>query len=95
VEKEYLKFLAKQLMFELNEEELKMMEADFITLNKQFALLEEIDTSNIAALVFPYEEETTYLRPDLVSDNMESGELLCNAVEVSEGLLIVPKVANR
>ncbi len=95
MEKEYLKFLAKQLMFELNEEELKMMEADFITLNKQFALLEEIDTSNIAALVFPYEEETTYLRPDLVSDNMESGELLCNAVEVSEGLLIVPKVANR
>ena len=93
--KEEISRLAQQLLFELNEEELQAIEEYFVVLQAQQALLDEIDTSMVEPLVYPFESESTYLREDIVSDIMETKDVLQNAATLKNDMILVAKVINR
>jgi len=87
--------LAKLLMFELSETEYNNIESDFELLEKQLALLEKVNTDNVKPMIYPFETETTYMRKDVVSDVMTVDDVLRNAKEVKDNLIVVAKVTNR
>ncbi|MGL5979001.1 MAG: Asp-tRNA(Asn)/Glu-tRNA(Gln) amidotransferase subunit GatC [Erysipelotrichaceae bacterium] len=88
----YFQKLAKQLMFELNETEILDLQRDFETLEEQLALFDAIDTDGVEEMVFPFEQETTFLRMDEVSQVVSQDAALLNAHDTENGMIGVPKV---
>lgn len=86
------KLLASQLMFSLSDEELVSISRDFEALEQQLALLEEIDTTDVSEMIYPFEQETDFLRDDVVSDVLSKDKLLANAHKVADSMVVVPKV---
>ena len=43
-------------------------------------------------MVYPFEEETHFLREDVVSNQITQEEVLRNAPKVADGQIVVPKV---
>lgn len=86
------KKLANQLMFDLTEEEIAHVEAEFQVLLKQIDLLDHIDTSDVEEMVYPFDEDTAFMREDEVSDVLLQKDVLRNAKKVKEGHVLVPKV---
>ena len=58
--KAYFQKLARQLMFDVSDEEAEQLQEEFKILNKQIALLEKIDTENTEPMIYPFEAETTF-----------------------------------
>ena len=88
----YFKKLAHQLMFDLSDDEAKDIMNEFETLTEQLKLLEKIDTANVEEMVYPFEEPTSFLRDDVVSNNISQKEALSNVSNVKQGHVVVPKV---
>lgn len=91
-DQEYFKHLAHQLMFDVNETEIAQLQAEFTILESQIDLLERIDTDNVEPMVYPFEQETTYLRKDEVTNTLSREAALSNAQAVTAGHIHVPKV---
>ncbi|MFI3284393.1 MAG: Asp-tRNA(Asn)/Glu-tRNA(Gln) amidotransferase subunit GatC [Erysipelotrichaceae bacterium] len=89
---DYYNSLAKQLMFELNDEEAEDVKKRFEVFFQQLELLEEIDTTGIEPMVYPFEEGITYLREDDVVYTLTQEEILKNAPKEKQGHFVVPKV---
>ena len=87
-----IKDLANRLMFKLTDDEAKEIVEDFVTFEKQIAILDKIDTQGVEEMIFPFDIETTYLREDEVSRVADKQALLKNAAKVKEGHIVVPKV---
>ena len=92
MDKEYFQTLAKQLMFNISEEEAEQLQEEFVILQKQIALLERIDTENVKEMVYPFEAETTFLREDQITQTISREDALKNAKAVMAGHVHVPKV---
>ena len=90
--KEYFKMLANQIMLDLSDTEIEELQDEFKTLTKQMELLEKIDTNNVEAMIYPFEEDTYYLRKDEVSNVITKEEALLNAPDTLNDQVIVPKV---
>ena len=90
--KEYFKTLAHQIMFDLSDQELEELQEDFKDLTKQMELLDKIDTENVEVMVYPFEEDTVYLREDVVNNVITKEEALANAPKVLNDQIVVPKV---
>ena len=90
--KEYFKKLANQIMFDLSDEEVSELQEDFKTLTKQMELLDKIDTENVEPMVYPFEEATSYMREDVVTNQITQEEALLNAPKKQDGQIVVPKV---
>lgn len=88
----YFKKLAHNLMFELNDQEAQELVEEFETLTKQLALLEAIDTTGVEEMIYPFEEETSFIREDVVSNVISQKEALANASKSKQGHFVVPKV---
>lgn len=88
----YFKKLAHNLMFELNDQEAQELVEEFETLTKQLALLEAIDTTGVEEMIYPFEEETSFIREDVVSNVISQKEALANAPKSKQGHFVVPKV---
>ncbi len=88
----YYQDLAKKLMFELNEEEAIAVAKDFETFDAQLEILSSIDTTDILEMIYPFEEETTFLREDVVDHTLLQTEATKNATKVKQGHFVVPKV---
>ena len=86
------RLLARQLMFELSDEEVAELTIEFATLQKQLALLDEVDSEELTPLVFPFEGQTSYLRADEVNDCLTVEEVLLNAKEKTDDMIVLPKV---
>lgn len=86
------KALANKLMFDLSDDEVKFVEAEFEMLLKQIDLLDHIDTEGVEEMVYPLFPVTTFLREDEVSDVLSQDAVLQNAKKVKEGHVHVPKV---
>ena len=86
------KKLANKLMFDLNEEEIAHVEAEFQILLKQIDLLDHIDTAGVEEMVYPFDDETVFMREDEVCDVLPQADVLSNARKVKEGHVLVPKV---
>lgn len=91
-DKAYFKALANQLMFDLNDQEIGELQEDFKVLLEQIKILDKVDTKQVVEMIYPFEEETTYLREDEVEHVISQEEALRNAKSVMAGHVHVPKV---
>ena len=90
--KEYFKKLAHQIMLDLSDNEIEELQEEFKVLTKQMELLDKIDTKSVNEMIYPFEEDTFYLRKDEVSNVITQEEALSNAPKVLNEQMIVPKV---
>ncbi len=89
---EYFKKLAKQLMFELSDEEAESLVKEFSTLEAQMALLDAVDTEGVEEMVYPFEAPTVFLREDEVSNVISQDDAMANVKKKLEGHFVLPKV---
>lgn len=90
--KEEIEKLARNLMFSLEEKEIKDIQEEFDTLMKQLDLLEEIDTDGVEEMITPFETPTTYLRDDQQSRIISVDDALLNAPKKEGAYFVIPKV---
>lgn len=91
-DKAYFETLAHDIMFDVNEDEVKELQAEFKTLLEQIDVLDEINTEDVEPMVYPFEADTTYLREDVVENVVSQEVALSNAASVRAGHVHVPKV---
>lgn len=91
-EPEMFKKLASQLRFSLSDSEAEDIANEFGILIDQIALLEKIDTSKTQEMVYPFEEETTFMREDVVESVLSAEEALMNAPQSKNGFFVTRKV---
>lgn len=91
-DKAYFEKLAHDIMFDVNEQEVKELQEEFKVLLEQIDVLDEINTDGVEEMIYPFEAETTYLREDVVENVVTQEEALCNAASVRAGHVHVPKV---
>ena len=84
--------LAQQLMLRLTDDEAENIIAEFDTLLKQLDLLNQIDTTNVEEMIYPFEEPTSFFREDIVDHVLPIEEALYNAPVEDEGYFVIPKV---
>lgn len=91
-DKAYFEKLAHDIMFDVNEQEVKELQEEFKVLLEQIDVLDEINTDGVEEMIYPFEAETTFLREDVVENVMTQKEALGNAASVRAGHVHVPKV---
>lgn len=88
-----LKDASHRLLFDISDEEMKLLLSEFDILVKQFELLKDIEKVNeVKPMTFPYEIFNDYLREDVPSDVLTKEEALKNAKNVKDGQIKLPKV---
>lgn len=88
-----LKDASHRLLFDISDEEMKLLLNEFDILVKQFELLKDIENVNeVKPMTFPYEIFNDYLREDVPSDVLTKEEALKNAKNVKDGQIKLPKV---
>lgn len=90
--KEKIKELALDIMFEVTDEEAQDIENEFETLDKMLEFFDSIDTSNVEEMVYPFADPTTYLREDEASNTISQNEAMANVAKAKQGHVVVPKV---
>lgn len=90
--KETIKELANDIMFDVNDDEIKDIEDEFIKLDKMLELFDSIDTNGIEEMVYPFENPTTFLRDDDSSDTISQKDAMANVAKTKQGHVVVPKV---
>lgn len=92
MEKETVKNLAHQIMFDLTDEEVLDVMHELESVKQYSQMLDAIDTEGVEEMVYPFEMETTFLREDTVNHVITQAEALSNVKEVRAGHVLVPKV---
>ena len=92
MDKEYFKKLAQQLMFDLSDEEAEDIVKEFETLQKQMELLDKVNTDGVEEMIYPFEDETHFLRDDVVTHVITQEEAVANVDKNIEGHFVLPKV---
>lgn len=80
--------------FKLSDEEKDLLEKDFELLEDDLRLLEEIDTDGVEPMIYPFEDETSYLRDDEEIKTLDLDEVLENAPTRKNSYFVVPKVVD-
>lgn len=88
----YFKKLAHDIMFDVNEQEISELQEEFKILLEQIDVLNEIQTAGVEEMVYPFEEETGFLREDVIDNVITQDEALSNVKNVKAGHVHVPKV---
>ncbi len=89
---EYFKKLAKDIMFELTDQEVEELKVEFQALEQHVKVLDEIDTTNVEEMIYPYEMETTFIREDEVAYVISHEDAMKNVKSVKIAHVHVPKV---
>lgn len=89
---DYFKSLAKQLRFELTDEEALSIADEFTVLINQMNLLNAIDTQGVEPMVYPIEEATCFMREDVADQILSAQEALKNAPSSKNGFFVTKKV---
>ena len=88
----YFKRLANQLMFDVSDQEIKELQTEFEILEEQIKMLERINTDGVEEMICPFEQETQFLRDDVVDHTIAREDALENVKAVMAGHVHVPKV---
>lgn len=91
-DREYFKKLAHQLMFDLSDKEADSIVKEFGQLEKQMSLLDKVNTDGVEEMIYPFEEPTSFLREDEVSNVITQAEAMKNVTKNLEGHFVLPKV---
>lgn len=94
ITREKMDDLALLYQFKLYDEEKDLLEKDFELLEDDLRLLAEIDTDGIEPMVYPFEDETSYLRDDEEIETLNLDEVLENAPTRKNSYFVVPKVVD-
>jgi aspartyl-tRNA(Asn)/glutamyl-tRNA(Gln) amidotransferase subunit C len=86
------KDLANQLRFSLSDAEAQDIKNEFDVLIDQMDLLNKIDTEGIEPMVYPFDEETSYMREDVADQVLPVQEVLKNAPKTKNGFFVTQKV---
>ena len=89
---EDIRYLAKQLQFDMSEKEAEETAKDFRVFEKKLEELKQIDTSGVRPMVYPVEKETSFLREDEIQDTLSPEEALRNAKRKKDGYIVLPRV---
>ena len=92
MEKEDIKLFASKLMMNLNDEEVDDIQQEFVKLDKMLSFFDEIDTTNVEEMIYPFEDETSFIRDDEPTHVLSQEDALKNADKVISGHIVVPKV---
>ena len=91
--KEELKKYAKNLEFDMKEEEYETLSNEFNILFKQMDLLGNIEgINNYEPMDFPFSLDDSYLREDNVNMNIPREDVLSNSKDVKDNCVKSPKV---
>lgn len=90
--KEKIKELANDLMFNVNDIECQDIIKEFESLDKLLVFFDSIDTSNTEEMIYPLDVETTYLREDIETNKISQDDALSNVKKSKQGHFLVPKV---
>ena len=86
------KDLANQLRFSLSDAEAHDIKNEFDVLIDQMDLLNKIDTEGIEPMVYPFDEETSFMREDVADQVLPVQEVLKNAPKTKNGFFVTQKV---
>lgn len=86
------KELANQLRFDLTDAEANDIKNEFDVLMEQIDLLNKIDTEGVEPMVYPFDEETSFLREDVADHALPVKEVLKNAPKAKNGFFVTQKV---
>lgn len=84
--------LANDLMFKVNDDEIKDIINEFDSLDKMISFFDSIDTGKVEEMIYPIDIETTYLREDKESNTISQEDALVNVKKTKQGHILVPKV---
>lgn len=79
-------------MLRLSEDEIELVEKDFVGFLSQVASINEIDTSGVEPLNYPFEMAIGQLREDVVTEVLTVEQVLSNAKETKNDMVKIPKV---
>ena len=88
----YFKQFAHQLMFDLSDEEAENIVNEFDVLTKQMKLLDAVNTDGVEEMIYPFEDETSFIREDEVTHVISQDDALANVNKKIEGHFVLPKV---
>ena len=86
------KDLANQLRFSLSDAEAQDIKNEFNVLIDQMDLLNKIDTEGVEPMVYPFDEETSFMREDVADQVLPVQEVLKNAPKTKNGFFVTQKV---
>ena len=84
--------LANDLMFKVNDDEIKDIINEFDSLKKMISFFDSINTDKVEEMIYPIDIETTYLREDKESNTISQEDALSNVKKTKQGHILVPKV---
>ena len=84
--------LANDLMFSVNDDEIKDIINEFESLEKMISFFDSINTDKVEEMIYPLDVETTYLREDKEDNKISQEEALANVKKTKQGHILVPKV---
>ncbi len=91
--KELVDKYAKDLLFELTDEENKMVLDEFEIIEENMEKINKLaDLSEFEAMTHPLELDSAHLREDEVAEELTTEEVLANASKKTVEEIIVPKV---
>ena len=92
ISREKMDELAGFYQFKLSEEDKDELELDFIQLTDGLEALAKIDTEGVEPMVYPFENETIYMREDDLIEQLTVEEVLKNAPKTKHTYFSVSKV---
>ena len=79
-------------MFDLSDEEAENIVSEFDVLTKQMKLLDAVNTDGVEEMIYPFEDETSFIREDEVTHVISQDDALANVNKKIEGHFVLPKV---
>ncbi len=92
VDKQLLKQLANELLFDMKEEEYDTLLKEFDTMLSQLKNINFVEFDNVEPMSFAYISDNSYLREDVPVISLTKEEVLSNAPSVQAGQIKIPKV---
>ena len=93
INEEVLKDASHRLLFDISDEEMKLLLNEFDILVKQFELLKDIENVNeVKPMTFPYEIFNDYLREDVYNNEITFDDMKINVKDYEDNRVKVPKV---
>lgn len=90
--KEKIKELALDIMFDVSDEEASDIEKEFVTLDKMLEFFDSIDTDGVEEMIYPFDDATAFIREDIESNTISQDDAMKNVAKVKQGHVVVPKV---
>ena len=76
----------------MSDAEAQDIKNEFDVLIDQMDLLNKIDTEGIEPMVYPFDEETSFMREDVADQVLPVQEVLKNAPKTKNGFFVTQKV---